>query len=201
MTSEGGGAVAFPVMTLAFAIKPAIARDFSLMIQSCGMTAAAFAVFWMRLQLEWHSLIFCSLGGAVGTVIGLEFIDPILTPPQKKMGFVCIWFSFAFALFLLNRYHKRRTFKEIPGVNFWKVLVLLVTGFVGGIFTAVTGSGLDICSFSVLTLLFRVTEKTATPTSIVLMAGNTVVGFYWRQVSTFCLAPMWSDFPTSLICG
>ena len=33
-----------------------------------------------------------------------------------------------------------------------------------------------------LTLLFRVSEKTATPTSVVLMAGNTVVGFYWRQV-------------------
>jgi len=36
MTSEGGGAVAFPVMTLALQIPPAIARDFSLMIQSCG---------------------------------------------------------------------------------------------------------------------------------------------------------------------
>jgi hypothetical protein len=35
-TSEGGGAVAFPVMTLALKIKPAIARDFSLMTQSCG---------------------------------------------------------------------------------------------------------------------------------------------------------------------
>ena len=36
MTSEGGGAVAFPVMTLALGIKPSVARDFSLMIQSCG---------------------------------------------------------------------------------------------------------------------------------------------------------------------
>jgi len=35
-TSEGGGAVAFPVMTLALKIKPSIARDFSLMTQSCG---------------------------------------------------------------------------------------------------------------------------------------------------------------------
>ena len=35
-TSEGGGAVAFPVMTLALKIPPSIARDFSLMVQSCG---------------------------------------------------------------------------------------------------------------------------------------------------------------------
>ncbi|CAB4023177.1 hypothetical protein AWC38_SpisGene16694, partial [Paramuricea clavata] len=182
MTSEGGGAVAFPVMTLAFSISPAIARDFSLMIQSVGMTAATFTIFWMRIQLEWRSIIFCSSGAILGMIIGLEFIDPNLTPPQKKMGFVSIWFAFAFALFLLNRYHKRKTFRIIPEFNTWKAGVLLLTGFIGGIFSAVAGSGVDICSFSILTLLFRVSEKTATPTSVVLMAGNTVVGFYWRQV-------------------
>lgn len=182
MTSEGGGAVAFPVMTLAFGIAPAVARDFSLMIQSCGMTAAAFTIFWMRVQLEWHSIIFCSIGGILGMAIGLEFIDPNLTPPQKKIGFVSVWFSFAFALFLLNLYHKRKTYKIIPDFNLWKLIVLLLTGFMGGIFSAIAGSGVDICSFSMLTLLFRVSEKTATPTSVVLMAGNTVVGFYWRQV-------------------
>lgn len=36
MTSEGGGAVAFPVMTLLLNIDTKVARDFSLMIQSCG---------------------------------------------------------------------------------------------------------------------------------------------------------------------
>ena len=35
-TSEGGGAVAFPVMTLALKIEPSVARDFSLMTQSFG---------------------------------------------------------------------------------------------------------------------------------------------------------------------
>ena len=30
--------------------------------------------------------------------------------------------------------------------------------------------------------MFRVSEKTATPTSVLLMAGNTLIGFYWRQV-------------------
>lgn len=38
MTTEGGGAVAFPVMTLALNISPVVARDFSFMIQSCGIS-------------------------------------------------------------------------------------------------------------------------------------------------------------------
>ncbi|KAK3741467.1 hypothetical protein QZH41_002864 [Actinostola sp. cb2023] len=182
MTSEGGGAVAYPVMTLAFNIKPSIARDFSLLIQSCGMSAAAFTIFFMGVKIEWFSLIFCSLGGIAGIIFGFHVVDPTLTPPYKKMGFVCIWFTFAFALFLLNRYRKRTTYKRIPDFKLWKGIVLFVTGFVGGIFTSFAGSGLDICSFSVLTLLFRVSEKTATPTSVILMAGNTLVGFYWRQI-------------------
>ena len=70
MTSEGGGAVAFPVMTLALGIAPSVARDFSLMIQSCGMTAAAFTIFWMRIKLEKHSLVFCSTGAFAGMILG-----------------------------------------------------------------------------------------------------------------------------------
>jgi uncharacterized membrane protein YfcA len=63
----------------------------------------------------------------------------------------------------------------------WKACILVATGFLGGIFSSISGSGIDICSFAVLTLLFRVSEKTATPTSVLLMAINTVVGFLYRE--------------------
>ena len=115
-------------------------------------------------------------------VFGLHVVDPHLTGPQKKIGFVSIWFSFASVLFLLNIYRKRRTFVTIPEFHVWKAAVLFLAGICGGTFTAFSGSGLDICSFAILTLLFRVSEKTATPTSVVLMAGNSIMGFYWRGV-------------------
>eukprot|EP01024_Parvocaulis_polyphysoides_P037081 TRINITY_DN32986_c0_g2_i2.p1 TRINITY_DN32986_c0_g2~~TRINITY_DN32986_c0_g2_i2.p1 ORF type:complete len:471 (+),score=76.19 TRINITY_DN32986_c0_g2_i2:221-1633(+) len=192
-TSEGGASVAFPVMTLVFGIKPSIARDFSFMIQSVGMTAAAFSIFWMRVQIEVHALIYCSIGGVAGIIFGLEKVAPQLTPPYSKMYFVSIWFAFAFSLFWLNRTINRKVYVEIPdwkqGTLFkfqflefnWKIVVLLAAGFLGGIFSSIAGSGIDICSFAILTLLFRVTEKTATPTSVILMAGNTLVGFFWRN--------------------
>jgi len=41
-TSEGGGAVAFPVMTLALKVPPSVARDFSLMCQSFGKANPLF---------------------------------------------------------------------------------------------------------------------------------------------------------------
>ncbi|XP_023326494.1 uncharacterized protein LOC111699913 [Eurytemora carolleeae] len=190
MTSEGGGAVAFPVMTLALAIAPGVARDFSLMIQATGMSCASFTIIWMKIKLENNSVVFCSIGAIAGMILGLEVIDELLTPAQKKLGFVCIWFSFAFSLFLLNREHKRKTYDQIQNLNAWKRSFLVFAGFLGGIFSAVAGSGVDICSFSVLTLLFRVSEKVATPTSILLMAFNSLVGCYWK---TFMMGGLEED--------
>ena len=147
MTSEGGGAVLFPVMTLVLSIAPSIARDFSIMSQTFGMTAAAMSIFFMRIKLEWASLVFCSLGGCFGMIFGLHVVDPSMSPPQKKMYFVSMWYAFACTLMLLNCTRKRRTFNSIPNLNWWKVMVLLGNGFMGGVFTSFAGSGLDICSF------------------------------------------------------
>lgn len=54
------------------------------------------------------------------------------------------------------------------------------SGFLGGLFTGVAGSGVDICCFCVLTLYFRVSEKIATPTSVVLMAMVSIFGFAYK---------------------
>mmetsp|Transcript_10656 Transcript_10656/g.15897 ORF Transcript_10656/g.15897 Transcript_10656/m.15897 type:complete len:132 (+) Transcript_10656:754-1149(+) len=59
-TSEGGGSVAFPVMTLVLGIAPDIARDFSLMIQSIGMTAAMFGIFYSRIAIDWLAFKFAT---------------------------------------------------------------------------------------------------------------------------------------------
>ena len=187
-------AVAFPVMTLALGIDPNVARDFSLMIQSIGMTAASFTILFMKVKIDYNALKYVTFAGVFGTIFGLEVISPRLTPAYAKMYFVCIWCANAVGLFILNRNHNRHLYDRIPYfkggeiarfskcivVN-WKVIALLCAGFVGGMCTAISGSGIDICTFSILTLLFRVDEKVATPTSVVLMGINTVVGFAYRE--------------------
>lgn len=131
-TSEGGGAVAFPVMTLLLQLAPSVARDFSLMIQSCGMGASAFTVIFMRVKVEWNSIFYCSLGGFFSIIIGLQFLDDVLDAQQKKMMFVSVWFAFAVSLMILNRQKKRVTYDSIPQLKTWKVMVLFTTGLFGG---------------------------------------------------------------------
>ena len=182
-TTEGGASVAFPVMTLAFQIAPMVARDFSLMVQSFGMIAAAFSIFYMRVRVETTSLLWGSLGGAVGVIVGIEWVAPVLPPNYTVMYFVSVWAAFAFSLYLLNRDAQRCVVPAISVVT-WRTRVALVcAGLAGGVLTGLTGSGVNICVFAVNTLIFRVSEKVATPTSVLLLAGNTVVGFAWRQLA------------------
>ena len=182
MTCAGGGAVAFPVMTLAFNVKPSIARDVSLMIQSSGMTAASFTIFFMRVKIEVITLGCCFVSAIGGVIFGLHVIDPLMPPDVKKMAFVSLWFAFAFVLFLLNRNPNRKVYDKIPDMKPWKIGVLILVGFIGGTFSAWAGSGLDLCVFSVVTTLFRVSEKIATPTSVILMGTNSVICVFWRAI-------------------
>ena len=118
------------------------------------------------------------------------------------MLFVSIWGSFAIALFLLNHTDKRRI-RPRADIGSIGIPALLLSGFIGGIFTSIAGSGVDIAIFSVLTLFFRVSEKIAPPTSVVLMGENPLWTGYcpfqlWIASSASIIEPSgWrTSFPT-----
>jgi len=182
-TSEGGGAVAFPVMTLLFNIHPATARDFSLMIQTVGMCAAAVTILYTRIRVERHALVWSSVGGAVGVIVGLQWVAGRLPPSYAKMLFTSTWLAFAVALWLINRYRNREVRHEIRDFGARHIVLLVVTGVAGGLVSSITGSGLDITTFSLLVLRLRINESVATPTSVVLMGMNAAVGFAWKALA------------------
>lgn len=176
-TAEGGGAVAFPVMTLVFKIPPAVARNFSLAIQSCGMTSAAYLIFTRGIKIEKTYLTLCTLGGFFGIIFGTYAIVPLVTPIYAKMFFVSLWLSFGIVLYVMNLHPERVTVETLPPLKTGGRLFLIVIGFLGGIVSGIVGSGIDILTFSIVTTRYRLCEKVATPTSVCLMAINTVIGF------------------------
>ncbi|MBU0755780.1 MAG: sulfite exporter TauE/SafE family protein, partial [Planctomycetes bacterium] len=153
--------------------------NFSLAIQSIGMTAAAFAIWRCRIPIERNAILYATLGGLIGVVSGTFLIVPLFTvPAYTKMFFVSFWLSFGIALFLINRDRNRVIYFRI--VDFKPLRagsVLVMAGMLGGAVTSITGSGLDIWIFSLLTLRYRISESVATPTSVVLMAFNSIIGF------------------------
>ncbi|VDM70016.1 unnamed protein product [Strongylus vulgaris] len=80
MTSEGGGAVAFPVMTIGLKIAPHVARDFSLIVQSIGMSCALFVILFMNVQIEKRAVIFGTIGSVPGFIFGSVVVSVRQTP-------------------------------------------------------------------------------------------------------------------------
>ena len=179
-TSQGGGAVAFPVMTLGFDIDPKGARDFAMMIQSVGMTSASIAILWRRIPVDKLALAVAGIAGAVGVVFGLELVQQWFASDATKVFFVSLWLAFGFALWRINHLKRPVRRMKMPDTKASVIVGLFLAGFVGGVITSLLGSGLDILVFAVLVLAFRVCETVATPTSVILMAANSVVGFAWR---------------------
>eukprot|EP00985_Skeletonema_marinoi_P007427 scaffold3262_cov121-Skeletonema_marinoi.AAC.6 len=78
-TPLGGGVVAFPVSVLSIKFTPSQGRDFSLMIQSCGMAAASFLVLTKRpYLLKDHGSLLAktSLCNVIGLICGAFVVVP-----------------------------------------------------------------------------------------------------------------------------
>jgi len=176
-SSEGGGAIAFPVMTLIFDIPPQIARNFSLAIQSIGMSMASLLIVVKRIKVEFRYILFISLGGALGILLGTKYISPWVPPAYAKILFVTFWLSFGIVLFYFNEISKRGVVTFLPKFTKIDIVIVLLVGFIGGNISSLLGSGIDIFSFSYITMRYGLSEKIATPTSVIIMAINSIVGF------------------------
>lgn len=174
-TSEGGGAIAFPVFTKLLHINPQDAKLFSLAIQSVGMTAAGVAIIAMRIRIEWRVIFWASLGGFAGMLLGSGILAQVLPPATVKMSFTMMATSFAITLFALSRNINLRNERLFLCQGKEKSLLLLA-GIAGGTMSGLVGNGIDIITFSLMVLLFRINEKIATPTSVILMAINAIYG-------------------------
>ena len=193
-SAEGGGAVAFPVMTLIFNIDPAVARNFSLAIQSVGMTAASIHIIRYKYAVEFKYLVPASIGGTLGIIAGTLFIAPLVPPSFAKMLFVSFWLSFGVVLYYLNHIYKRDVIDQLPDLGRYEKGSLIFIGILGGTLSSVLGSGLDIFSFSYITLRYHLSEKVATPTSVIIMAINSVVGFMFHLLVIRDFGPVEHDF-------
>ena len=175
-TSVGGGAIAFPVFTKILQIEPHDAKVFSLAIQSVGMGAATLTIYLSNIAVEWRVILWSTLGGLIGIVIGQGLIALVLIPSMIKMSFTVMLVSFAITLFALNR-NQRKVHEALPIFTIKEISILFIAGIIGGLMSGLVGNGIDIIVFSVMVLLFRISEKVATPTSVILMAFNAMAGF------------------------
>jgi uncharacterized protein len=188
-TAEGGAAVAFPVFTKALHIPAHEARTFGLMIQSIGMTTASLVIVTRGIKILPGVVGWVSTGGVVGMLLG-SFLVPI-PPPYPKILFTFVTAAFGVALILSRWVLKWQPHEQFPVNNPARRLLMLLIGVIGGTFAANTGSGIDTLTFMVLTLAFGVNEKVSTPTTVIIMGLNSLVGFFTHGVLLQDIGLVW----------
>lgn len=175
-TSEGGGAVAFPVMTKVLAIPAPQARLFTFAIQSFGMGAATLSIIINRVPVEWHAIRNGAPFAIAGVVISSLVLTPVLDAPTVRLVFTAILASLALALFISRRLAPGRRDWLDPCGNTERFLIM-GAGLAGGLLSGVAGLGENAVMFTLLVLGFRVCERVITPTTVVLLTVVSWTGF------------------------
>ena len=175
-TSEGGGAVGFPVLTKVLAVPADQARLFSFAIQSVGMGAATITIVRNRVPLEWRAIRYGAPPAALGVAVSSLVLAPLLPAPTVRLLFTAVLVSMGLALWISRRFApNRRDALDILGPR--ERAILVGAGLVGGALSGLAAVGENTVMFAVLVLGFRVCERTVTPTTVVLLTIVTWTGF------------------------
>lgn len=188
-TPMGGGTVGFPVLVLLFELPASLGRDFSFAIQAIGMTSASIFILARRQPLARAMLNGAILGSLIGTPLGIFFIAPLIAELWIKLIFAVIWASFG----LLHLYRIDEIAGHTGMTEFnerWDFKLGIWIGVIAGAtITSATGVGIDMVLYTALVLVCRADLKIAIPTSVVIMAFNSVLGVATKLLSGQGLQP------------
>ena len=184
-TPQGGGAVAFPVFTKVLNVPTEIARTFSLCIQAVGMSAAALSIIINRRPVEWRSVGITTAAAVVGFLsvgflgshAALPYRPAALPGPYVKITFTIVLTAMAFVVYTGTRVRLREVHRVLPPLNARMATTLVVVGMLGGIASALVGSGSDVFVYLGLVVFFTIDPKVGVPSSVICMAILSIVGF------------------------
>lgn len=176
-TPQGGGAVAFPVFTKLLRVSASDARTFSLCIQAVGMGSAALAIWLTRRPVDTRA-IRVTVPSAVGGFLAGSWLFAAATPPAP---YVKVAFTLIVAAAGAATWHSRRGAvieqrpaapQQRPAIN----AALLTVSALGGVASAVFGSGADVAVYVLLAIVLGVRPSVSVATSVVTMAAVSIVG-------------------------
>jgi len=177
-TPEGGGAVAFPVLNVFLHVDRVLARDFSMMIQSVGMTSASIFILTHKetIPKDYKPLLVFVPVCAVGTLLGFLFLQRIPVYIIQAM-FLSLSATFVIAYYFSDH----RGIETIVKVkskldSFYLGLILIIGGMISSLF----GTGGDVVLYLLLVTHFNMVAKKACRISILLQAAISIFGYCYR---------------------
>lgn len=69
-------------------------------------------------------------------------------------------------------------YDAIPNFGRSDIARLVILGLIGGVISSIFGTGINIFSFCFMTIYYRINEKVAIPSSVIIMTIETIFGFF-----------------------
>lgn len=184
-TPQGGGAVGFPVLTKVLDVPADVARSFSLSIQAVGMGVAALVIVLAGRRVETRAVLVGGATGILGFMGALWLVGDSDAPfwastipgPYVKVTFTLILAAMSYVVLLSLKQGEHGT----DAIPLWNARVwtgVVVAGVVGGVASALTGSGVDVFVFLFVVVLAGLHPRVGIPTSILAMAFVSVLGIF-----------------------
>ncbi|MEM9039600.1 MAG: TSUP family transporter [Actinomycetota bacterium] len=187
-TPQGGGAVAFPVFTKALGVSAADARTFSLSIQAIGMGSAAAIIAITRRTVDRGALRLTVPAAVAGYLAGFVVFSAVTPSGAHVKILFTLVVVVAGAATVLSR--RRAVVEQLAAAPLdtrtmrgWIVVVAAL----GGVASALFGSGADVAVYLAVTIVLGVRPSVGVATSVVTMAAVSVVGLL-VSVTTGALA-------------
>ncbi|MEM9132388.1 MAG: sulfite exporter TauE/SafE family protein [Actinomycetota bacterium] len=184
-TPQGGGAIAFPVFTKVLDVPATVARSFSLSIQTVGMGAAALSIIISGRRVDWQAIRVLAPAAVVGFLGGAFLLgkpDEVFWPstlpgPYVKVTFTIVVAAMALLVWLSSRSWVTEKVDMLDNGSAQAYSVLVVAGLAGGVASFLVGSGADVFTYLGLVALLGLSAGIGVPTSVVVMAIVSAVGF------------------------
>ena len=183
-TPQGGGAVAFPVFTKLLEVPADVARSFSLCIQAIGMGTATLSILIHRRTVEWRAVAVgapvAMASFAAAMFIFAEADEPFwpsrLPGPYVRVTFTILLASMAFVVYLGTRIRIRKVDAALPPLNTRLYVALVLAGLIGGVVSALTGSGADVLIYLFIVVVLGLDPRVGVPTCVIVMTAVSVLG-------------------------
>lgn len=205
----GGSILTLPVLVYLWGISPVVSTVYSLFV--VGTTSLVGSLSYMRQdQVNYKTAALFALPSFLAVFLTRKFIVPWIPDPVLVTDTLVISKSAAlmllFALIMLvASYHMIKTKKTSTHINQTSgplnYSAIGLNGLLIGLLTGLVGAGGGFLLIPALVLLIHLPMKTAVGTSLLIIAGNTLLGF-WGGIDTLLIDwPFLLKFTTFSVLG
>lgn len=205
----GGSILTVPVLVYLLGVNPLMSTTYSLFV--VGTTSLVGSFNYMRQhQINYKAAAIFSIPSFLAVYLTRRFIvpsvpDPVFSTPtfvlSKSMA-IMIFFALIMLVasmsMILDKSHKDQ---HPSGELHFNLPVIALDGILVGILTGIVGAGGGFLIIPALVLMVRLPMKMAVGTSLLIIAANTLIGFWGGTANLHIDWPFLIKFTTLSVIG